>query len=229
MKQTAPRVKEQRKGEKMKNDKEFVDAVYEKYNRAKTEEKKRAARRKRTWGYVGAAAACLILFVGIIGVKELKPDKGMDAQRAQDISVYEVEQADGKAAENVTDNPAQTADDQSPDKTPGDVEMNEPYMTDQGLVNEVLSRQGSIRGIELSESKGSSIESLFLTDQADISAVVDWLMSHQDAAMSEATFYSNFSTGNMPDTYFVMSAQFSQDPADSIDVYIVTDTAPGFN
>ncbi|MCR5182119.1 MAG: hypothetical protein K6D56_03765 [Clostridia bacterium] len=217
----------------MKTDKEFVDAVYEKYGKVRTEEKRREAARRRKFRYIGTIAACIILFVGIIGVTKWDDIKNMGADsQDQEIAVNDTEITDEKAPADVDTKDTEGSDDNTEIANNGtaetDPEEPEPYMTDQGLVNEVTSKSGNIKGIELSKSSGNSISSLFFTDQADIYNVVEWLKSNSDSAMSEATFYKNFSSDNMPDTYFVMSAQFSSDPADSIDVYVVTDTAPGF-
>ncbi len=217
----------------MKTDKEFVDAVYEKYGKVRTEEKRREAARRRKFRYIGTIAACIILFVGIIGVTKWDDIKNMAAgSQDQEIAVNDTEITDEKTPADVDTKDTEGSDERTEITNNGtaetDPEEPEPYMTDQGLVNEVTSKCGNIKGIELSKSSGNSISSLFFTDQADIYNVVEWLKSNSDSAMSEATFYKNFSSENMPDTYFVMSAQFSSDPADSIDVYVVTDTAPGF-
>ena len=216
----------------MKTDKEFVDAVYEKYGRAKAEERRRAARRRRN-SFVAAIAACLVLFVGIIGVNQMGGFPfnrgGNDAAPvAQDV---EVNEASGDAAmlSNETEKstePEENTEDTNESYKESDAA--EPYMTDQGLVNEIIGKQGSIRGIEMTKSTGNSLESKFFKDAADISTSVEWLTQNSGAAMSEATFYSQFTSETMPATYYVMSVQFSADPADSIEVYVITDTAPGF-
>ena len=83
----------------MKTDKEFVDAVYEKYGRMRAEEKRREAARKRRFRYIGTLAACIILFVGIIGVTKLGkgndiPVNGTD----ENALVQDVETTDDKSA-----------------------------------------------------------------------------------------------------------------------------------
>lgn len=220
----------------MKTDKEFVDAVYEKYGRAKAEERRRAARRRRN-GFVAALAACLVLFVGIVGVNQMggfpfNMGGGDSAEPVAEDAERNSVVDDGVTINDTVDDTEKAMD---PEATDGNINMEsdtvyltEPYMTDQGLVNEVVGKQGSIKGIELSKSSGHSIDSKFFTDAADISNVVTWLESHADVAMSEATFYANFESETMPETYFVMSVQISNDPADAIDIYVVTDTAPGF-
>ena len=214
----------------MKTDREFVDAVYEKYGRTRTEEKRKEAARRRRFRYIGTLAACIILFVGIIGVTQLKdrisPDMGGDAQEE---TVLEDTEKSSDSQGLTASNPEATNDaENNEDDKNYTVTDPEPFMTDQGLVNEVVGKAGSIKGIEVTRTSGSTYESKFFTDAADISKYVDWLNDNSGFAMSEATFYSNFDSSNMPETYYVMSAQFSADPADSIDVYVVTDNAPGF-
>ena len=92
----------------------------------------------------------------------------------------------------------------------------------------MTAKESSIIGIELTKSSGSSFDSRFFKDKADISNLVSWLGQNAGTAMSEATFYSNYDSASMPETYFVMSVQVTTDPADAIDIYVVTDTAPGF-
>ncbi|MBQ6088596.1 MAG: hypothetical protein IJT40_04315 [Firmicutes bacterium] len=211
----------------MKTDKEFVDAVYEKYGRMRAEEKRREAARKRRFRYIGTLAACIILFVGIIGVTKLGkgndiPVNGTD----ENALVQDVETTDDKSA---TEDMTQSENSTEPEQyNETDTTTADPFITDQGLVNEVSDKAGSIRGIELTKTTGNSYESIFYTDQSEIASLVEWLKSGAGPVMSEATFYSNYSAENMPATYYVMSVQFSADPADSVDVYVVTDTAPGF-
>ena len=215
------------KGKEMKTDKEFVDSVYEKYEKTKTQERRRRSAKKRGLRYVLPIAACLVLFVGILGVTKLNDQQGSDMEKSYGSDqTQEIVNIDDKSAEAEANEPENN---EQPTETDQTTEPeNEPFITDQGLVNEVTAKESSILGIELTKSSGSTIDSRFFTDKADISNLVSWLGQNAGTAMSEATFYSNYDSASMPETHFVMSVQVTTDPADAIDVYVVTDTAPGF-